>query len=169
MTTARACWWSAAVDAQSACLFATVGDSGGAAVSQQGLRVEHATRAQTSGVPVCGVPLNGNIRSVEVSTYKYEYQTLLTFTVSVRTQENQLFQVPAHTCTHSHTLAHTRTRSAHTHKRGPHTHSINGVHGCINGESLKRVSRRGCVAVQQWSKNKCQKAEMWVFRCLARL
>ena len=29
-------------------------------------RVEHTTRAQTGGVPVCGIPLGGNVRTVEV-------------------------------------------------------------------------------------------------------
>ena len=68
--------------------------------------------------------------------------------------------VPAHNCTHAHT-AHTRvSKCPHTRQQCPHTHSsgpqtYRGDRGCQNGESLKRV----------WS----EKAEMWVFRFLARL
>ena len=53
----------AAVDPNSTRLAAAVG-SGAAAVSQQGLRVEHNTRVQTGGVPMCGIPTEGNKNTV---------------------------------------------------------------------------------------------------------
>ena len=49
-----------------------------------------------------------------------------------------------HTRTETHTQL-TRIRNVHT--------LIRSVHVCINGGNLKRVSYRGCVAVQQRSKN----------------
>ena len=53
---------------QSTRLTAAVGGSGVAAVSQQGLRVEHTTRAQTGGVPLYGIPLDIYVNTVELKT-----------------------------------------------------------------------------------------------------
>ena len=49
-------------DPQSNRLTVAVGGSAIAAVSQQGLElIEYITRAQTGGVPLCGIPLDGKL------------------------------------------------------------------------------------------------------------
>ena len=60
---------AAAMCPQSTRLTAGGGGSGAAAASQQGfIRVEHSTRAQTGGVPLCGILLDENIKAVQVLT-----------------------------------------------------------------------------------------------------
>ena len=59
---------------------------------------------------------------------------------------------PAHTRTHTHTRTHAHTHTQCTRISSFHIR-VSSVRGCKNGESLKRVLHRGCVAVQQWSQN----------------
>ena len=72
------------------------------------------------------------------------YLHLRANTNTEKSEQKKLFQVTAHICTHPRTLAHTRISSVHT--------TMSSFYGGYNEESLKRVSYRGCVTVQEEQK-----------------
>ena len=64
---------------------------------------------------------------------------------------------------HTHSSGPHLSSGPHTHSSGPYTHS--SVRSCKTEASFKRLLLPCCCPLQWWNKN----ADMWVFRCLARV